>query len=281
MSILFRKLALGGGGMKGLLHIGALQELSKHQSLHFPNGVYGSSIGSILATYVAFELPIDKMIPLAKKYLKLENIAPEPNFQHLMESFSTKGMFTMDMFETCLKNMFLEAGLDIHEKTLDDAHMPLYIVSSNITKRIPSVLSGKVSIVDAIKCSCCIPALFKPQKLYNQFYLDGDIFSPCIANVVDVDESTLVLSLLKQPGNPLTLKNIRNTSPLDYAGSLYLMIMIQLYKSQSKSGILHLTYPGLFSTSVLEDIDIDSVCLESATQLRTFLAERGYEKRTE
>jgi patatin-like phospholipase/acyl hydrolase len=60
----FQKLALGGGGVKGILHIGALQELSKHQPLIFPEGVYGSSIGAVIGTYVAFGLPIDeKMYP--------------------------------------------------------------------------------------------------------------------------------------------------------------------------------------------------------------------------
>jgi len=281
MSVLFRRLALGGGGVKGVLHVGVLQELAKIQPLHFPDGVYGSSIGSILATYVAFELPVDKMIPLVKKYLNMENIAPTPNFTHLVNSFSTKGMFTMDMFETTLKNMFLEAGLDISNKTLNDAEMPLYIVSSNISRRIPAVLSGNVPIIDAIKCSCCIPALFKPQNLYGQFYVDGDIFSPCISNVVNIDNSTLVISLLKQPGTPVTPKNVEKTSPIDYAGSLYLMVMVQLYNAQSKPGALHLKYPELYSTSSLDDLNFEEICKYSANELRAFLAKRGYQERTE
>ena len=267
--------------MKGILHIGALQELSKQQPLHFPDGVYGSSIGSILATYVAFGLPVDKMIPLVHKYLKVESIAPTPSFNHLIHSFSTKGIFTMDMFESTLKNMFLDVGLDISDKKLNDANMPLYIVSSNISKRVPAILSGNISVVDALKCSCCIPALFKPQQLYGQFYVDGDIFSPCISNILDIDDTTLVLSLLKQPGTPVTPKNVEKTSPLDYAGSLYLMVMVQLYKAQSKPGALHLKYPGLYSTSTINDLDVDSIIKYSENELRTFLAKRGNQERTE
>ena len=168
MSVLFRRLALGGGGVKGVLHVGALQELAKHQPLHFPDGVYGSSIGSILAAYIAFGLPVDQMIPSVRKYLKMEAVVPSPSFNHLVNSFSTKGIFTMDMFETALKNMFSEFGIDISNKKLQDANMPLYIVASNITKRTPAILSGNVPVVDALKCSCCIPALFKPQQLYGR-----------------------------------------------------------------------------------------------------------------
>ena len=281
MSLPFRKLAIGGGGSKGILHVGALQELSALQSLHFPDGVYGSSIGSILAAYVAFGLPTDKMIPLVKKYLKLENIAPAPNFSNLVTSLTTKGIFTMDMFESTLKSMFLEGGVDISNKTLRDAQMPLYIVTSNISKQIPTVLSGNVSVVDALKCSCCVPALFKPQELYGQFYLDGDIFTPCISNVVQMTESTLVISLRKDAGTPMNPTNVEKISPLEYVGNLYSMVACQLYKAQSKPGVLHLKYPGLYSTTVLETVSIENICSHAARELRTFLSERGNEKRTE
>ena len=107
MSVAFNRLALGGGGVKGILHIGALQELSKHQQLIFSRGVYGSSIGCIIATYIAFGLPIDNAIPLMKKYLKFERVAPKPTFIELANSLSSKGMFSMTMFETTLQEMVL------------------------------------------------------------------------------------------------------------------------------------------------------------------------------
>lgn len=281
MSVVFRRLALGGGGMKGLLHIGVLQELSKTQELKFPDGVYGSSIGSIVATYIAFGLPVDNLIPLAKKYLDMEKIVPKPEFSHFIESISNKGFFSMDLFEKTLCELFSEAGIDIKDKKLNDAQMPLHIVTSNISKRIPSVLSGDVPVISALKCSCCIPAIFKPQELYEQLYVDGDIYSPCISNVVSVDDTTLIISLLKQNGKNLNSKNIEKSSAVDYLESLYLSIMIQLYNAQTKPGILHLKYPGLYSTSKIEDLNIDAICTYSADSLRTFLSERGYEKSTE
>lgn len=280
MSVLFRKLALGGGGVKGILHIGALQELSKYQPLYFPDGVYGTSIGSIVATYVAFELPLDNIMPLVKKYLIYEKIVPKPDMTQITNCFSAKGMFNMDLFEKTLKEMFLEVGLNIEGKTLNDAKMPLHIVSSNITKRIPSVISGNVPLITALKCSCCLPAVFRPQELYGSLYIDGDLFSPCISNVVDINDSTLVLSLLKQNGESMTPKNIDKISPFDYVGNIYLMVMTEFYKAQQKEGILHLKYPGLYSTSKIEDLDIPAIINYSAESLRTFITERRFEKRT-
>jgi predicted acylesterase/phospholipase RssA len=281
MSLLFRKLALGGGGVKGILHIGALQELSKFQSLHFPDGVYGSSVGSIIATYVAFELPVEKMIPLIKKYLSYDKIVPKPDITHISNCLSAKGIFPMDLFETTLKEMFLEVGLNIEGKTLNDAKMPLFIVSSNITKRIPSVISGDVPLITALKCSCCLPAVFRPQELYGSLYIDGDVFSPCISNIVPVDDETLVISLLKQNGDSMTPKNIDKISPFDYIGNLYLMVMVQLYKAQERPNILGLRYPGLYSTSKLDELDLENIMKYSANELNSFLTKRGFEKSSE
>lgn len=281
MSVLFRKLALGGGGVKGILHIGALQELSKIQPLYFPDGVYGSSIGSIVATYVAFELPLNNIIPLIKKYLTYEKIVPKPDMSHISNCFSAKGMFSMDLFEKTLKEMFLEAGLNIEGKKLNDAKMPLHIISSNITKRIPSVISGNVPLITALKCSCCLPAVFRPQELYGSLYIDGDLFSPCVSNVVEMNDQTLIISLLKQNGDSMTPKNIDKISPFDYVGNLYLMVMTEFYRAQQKPGILHLKYPGLFSTSKIEDLDLNAILNYSGESLRTFISERRFEKCTE
>lgn len=281
MSVVFNRLALGGGGVKGILHIGALQELSKHQQLVFPKGVYGSSIGSIIASYVAFGLPIDNVIPLMKKYLKFERVVPKPSFIELADSLSSKGIFSMNLFESTLKEMFLEAGVDISNKKLGDAQMPLYIITSNITKRTPSILSGNVLLLDALKCSCCIPGIFKPQTLYGQLYIDGDTFSPCLSSIVPMDSETLVLSLVKQSADSMRPDNIDKISPVDYVQNIYLSIMIQLYKAQSREGILHLKYPGLYSTSDLDELDIDKIFEYSASELRAFITQCANQESSE
>lgn len=275
MSIAFRRLALGGGGAKGVLHIGALQELSKHQPLEFPDGIYGSSIGSIIATYVAFGLPIDNTVPLLSKYLILEKIAPKPNFTQMAKSLSTKGMYDMNGFENLLIEFFRDAGLDVKDKKIKDARMPLYIVSSNITKGIPTIFSNDISIVDALKCSCCIPGVFKPQALYGQLYVDGDMFTPAISKIIPKDDFTLVINLRKQNATIMTPENIESISPLEYIGNMYLMVMTQFYNSQKDDMSLSLFHPKLFSTTPFHEIDVDDVLKTGRSQLRRFLTKNS------
>jgi NTE family protein len=281
MSVVFRRLALGGGGAKGILHIGALQELSNQQPLEFPNGVYGSSIGSILATYIAFGLPINNTIPLLKKYLVFEKIAPKPNFTQMAKSLSTKGMYDMDSFETLLIEFFQDAGLDIRDKKIFDAKMPLHIVSSNITKGVPTIFSNDVPIISALKCSCCIPGVFRPQSLYGQLYVDGDMFTPAISKIIPKDETTLILNLKKQHSKIMTPQNIESISPLEYIGNLYLMTMTQFYNAQTDNSAVSLFHPKLHSSSAIEDIDVEEVLQVGRLQLRRFLAKNSNQKSTE
>lgn len=99
----------------------------------------------------------------------------------------------MDMLETTLIEAFKSQNIDISDKVISDAPQKLYIVASNMTTQNVTVFSGKVRIIDAIKCSSCLPLVYEPQVLYNQVYLDGGIFIDSLASVVPT--TTLVLHI--------------------------------------------------------------------------------------
>jgi len=127
MSLPFRALGLGGGGVKGVLHIGALLELSKKQDLVFPDGVYGVSVGAVIATYIAFGLPFDKEgISNLNNQFNLSNFLGDVDLQSVSNTFSRKGMNSMDSFEKMVADLFQSHGINIRDKVLSDAKMPLY-----------------------------------------------------------------------------------------------------------------------------------------------------------
>lgn len=273
MSIPFKKLALGGGGVKGILHIGALRELSKYQKLQFPEGVYGCSIGSVIATYVAFDLPMDdKVVDLTKKYLSMNRITPKPTFQDLTNALSAKGVFHMREFDTAIIDMFKEVDIDIQRKKIGDAKMPLYIVASNVTKGVATVFSKDVPVLDAIRCSCCIPGFFKPQELYGQLYIDGGTFTPCL-NVLA--EGALDLSLTKQRASRITPQTIDSISPLDYMRDIYSMAVNQFLASHKTDLTIDLEYPGLTSDSDLDDFDVPDIVKTGESSMRRFLTSKS------
>lgn len=276
MSLPFRKLGLGGGGVKGILHVGALQELLKYQSLEFPDGVYGVSIGSVIATYIAFKLPMDHTIlHLMNKYLTFDKAIPNLNVKDFTTMFSSKGLFSMDLFRKAIIDMFNEVGVDIKTKTLSDAKMPLYIIASNITKGIPTIFSKNTPILDAIACSCCIPGLFKPQELYGQLYIDGGLMVPALGKIVP---DGLVISLYKKGVIQLTPEKLKKIDAITYIRMLEHMSMFQYHETLKTELTVLIQYPKLVGESDLSKFDLEDVINTGQTTLRTFLSSKGFLK---
>lgn len=273
MSLPFRKLGLGGGGVKGILHIGALRELSKHQSLDFPDGIYGCSIGSIMAAYVSFGLPIDdKLIDLTRKHLSSDKIIPNLSFKNITSGISEKGMFTMELFRENLYELFNERGIDIKTKKISDAKMPLYIIASNITKGIPTIFTGDVSVIDALCCSCCMPGIFKPQEMYDQLYIDGDLFVP---NIGSLHKDALVLSLKTHLPLKITPKTLGDISIQDFIRQVYNMGIINHIEFHKTDLTVELVYPKLFADSDIDEFDIDHIIKTAEASMRGFLVSKS------
>ena len=273
MSLPFKKLALGGGGTKGILHVGALRELQKHQPLQFPDGIYGCSVGSIMATYLSFNLPIDdRFVELSTKHISMDKLLPKLSFNDISAAFSSKGMFAMDVFEKAVVNLFLEYGIDLRNTTIGDTDQPLFIVASNITKGVPTIFTKDVPILDALKCSCCLPGIFKPQVLYNQLYIDGGVFVPCMSWI---QPDALILSLPKLVIRKITPENVNSTSILDFMRDIYSMSVKHSIDIHSKGNIIQLSYPGLSSDSDLTDFHIEDILEHSEKLMRRFLVSKS------
>jgi hypothetical protein len=270
----FRKLGIGAGGVKGILHIGALQELAKHQPLQFPDGIYGCSVGSVIATYLSFNLPIDdRVVDLTARYLSFDKLLPKPTFNDIRSAFSEKGVFSMDQFEQNIVEMFSEAGVDIKTKKIGDALQPLHIIASNISKGVPTIFTKDVPILDALKCSCCVPGIFKPQNLYGQLYIDGVTLVPCISWL---QPDALVLSLTKQSAHRISPETLPTISAFDFMEHVYAMSVAYFVTLHKSENVLTLTYPGLYSNSNLDDFDIPNVLETAQGSMRGFLASKGF-----
>lgn len=187
-----RAIALGGGGTRGMLHAGALRAIQEIKGdLHFPDGVYGASIGAIFATAVAFGIPLDAIRRVTESSMTISQVLPQPTLDHVLTLPTRKGLFPMTTFESAVCAVFLEAGLDLRGKLCRDAAMPLYILASNMTTHRPTLLTDKVPVLDALRCSACIPVLFEPQVLYGEVYVDGGVFTRSLATIVP--RTTLVV----------------------------------------------------------------------------------------
>jgi hypothetical protein len=206
---MFRSIALGGGGIRGFLLFGGLKAVEEHQgNLNFPDGVYGCSVGAVIATGVAFGLTYKQMEEVGYKYVNTSGFLPSFRYATILAFMQKKGLFTQDLMEELFLKIFDSVGIDLRGKMISDAPQKLYLLASNITTQRPTLLTGNIPLLAAMKASCCLPFIFHPQVIHNQLYIDGGVYAE---NMYDaVPKGTLVLDIahIKQSIFPSTLEAI-------------------------------------------------------------------------
>jgi len=180
---MFESIALGGGGVRGGIMVGGLLALQKYQPLIFPKGIYGSSAGSIVATCLAYKIPVDAIKHMFATDFNLSSVIPSINLTSILSFTQNKGMFTMDAFTQAVLKAFDNQGIDLRNAVIADAPQKLFIVTSNLTTGRPSLLTGSVPVLDALKASCCLPFVFRPQVIYNNVHVDGGVFTHLLTRV--------------------------------------------------------------------------------------------------
>lgn len=174
---MFRSIAFGGGGMRGALHLGGLKALLHFQDkLEFPDGIYGYSVGSIVATALAFNLKLEQIQQMIDEFMHLESIVTNAKLSMFTDLFDKCGLFPMDRVEDSIVHAFLKHGIELRGKVIADAPQKLFIGASDMTLRKPVFFTGQVPILTAIKASCCIPCFFQPQIVYNHVCIDGGVY---------------------------------------------------------------------------------------------------------
>jgi hypothetical protein len=91
---------------------------------------------------------------------------------------------------------------------IKDAPQKLYILASNITTQRPTLLTGNIPLLAAMKASCCLPFIYHPQVIHNQLYLDGGVYSENMYEAVPKGTLVLDIAHIKQPIFPSTLESL-------------------------------------------------------------------------
>ena len=273
---MFRSIALGGGGVRGGMHIGGLRALAERQPLVFPDGIYGCSVGSIIATLLAFNVPIDQLETILFKDFDLATFIPPLSLESVMSFQTKKGMFSMDMLEETILRGFDRAGVDLRGKVIADAPQKLWILASNMTTRKAAFFTGQVPILAAIKASSCIPFVYQPQVVFNQVFIDGGVACDCIASIVPTE--TLVFHLAYSQG-PILPSTMESMTIAEFVRNVY---------ARAREGVrpaypntLHFDDTKLGPLSDIGEADKKYMLATGYEQASSFLAKRAHQKSLE
>lgn len=162
-------LALGGGGAKGLAHIGVIKTLEK-EGIGI-SSIAGTSMGALVGGWYAATGDIGA----------LENIFLRVREKDLisvggMISGKGKGLFKdsviTDMLEDYLRGVKIE-----------DCRIPFAAIATDVKNGDEAVMK-KGNLEDAIRASTALPIVFAPVEFEGKLLMDGGFVNPVPADVV-------------------------------------------------------------------------------------------------
>ena len=211
-------LALNGGGMRGALQIGALQELaseSSDQSLtdRFSGGIYGYSIGALIGTLIAFEFEIDDFGPLIELLGNMQDTLNPLRLQTLLAFSEKQGVDDGTKIRGVLEEAFKARGMDLKTLRIADAAIPLHIVASDLTDLKAMIFGGSVLVWDALRASFSLPYIFTPHEICGHVFVDGGVLCQNIMNVVPAAKRERTLCLLNAQSKDSVVKRYLSTVP--------------------------------------------------------------------
>ena len=185
-------LALGGGGARGVAHLGAIDALLA-AGLEIERLV-GVSSGSLVAAMFAFEPDIEKVLEQVGNFLHspefarhqslLLRVHPAPNVQgdhgmlssyHRVADFlrANRMLYRAVHQSSLIPGLLLEEVVNhlLPDADLADASIPLSIVAVDLHTGRPVVFE-KGSVRLAVKASAAVPGVFPPIEFENQLLCD-------------------------------------------------------------------------------------------------------------
>ena len=149
-------LALGGGAIRGIAHIGILQEFER---AGIPvDYIAGTSAGAIVGALYTSGLSPREMIEQCRQLTWKDVFVPHPTLRSML---SGKPIVKL-LAKYCQATQFEELKLPFAA-----------VVSDLITGEAIPVTTG--SLFPAVQASCSIPLLFPPVKLSGRYYIDAVI----------------------------------------------------------------------------------------------------------
>jgi len=155
-------LALGGGGARGIAHIGVLEVLERER---IPiRAVVGTSIGAEIGAFLATGTPV----------VQMERMATD------MDWISTMRLFTPDFGEAGLSS-----GKGITEylspwlggKRIEDLPLGFAAVAADLNSG-EEIVIRQGDLLDAVRASISLPGLLTPFRKNGHVLIDGGVVNP-------------------------------------------------------------------------------------------------------
>lgn len=184
-------LVLGGGGAKGLAHIGVIKVLERHGAII--DEVVGCSIGSLIGGIYACG-KMDVLEEIARKLSRMDYL------RMIDFRFNSSGLLTGGkIFETLRKSI-----PDVNIEDMPVAFTAL--VADLVSEEEMPVCSG--SMYDAIRASVGVPGVFTALNREERVIVDGGVLNPLPLSHVKRDNLVVAINLEGFPTGKMQIDNL-------------------------------------------------------------------------
>ena len=163
-------LVLGSGAAMGLSHIGVLRVLEREK---IPIDILaGSSIGALIGSFWASGLNSHDLEKIALEFRTKQSLLKlvDPN---VVPKF---GIFRGGQVTRVLRRQ-------LGNKSFRDLRLPVKIAACDYARREVVVLD-EGSVIQAVRASVSIPAIFEPVKVHGRYLIDGGALAPVPVEVL-------------------------------------------------------------------------------------------------
>src|SRR5512146_3367875 len=162
-------LVLGGGGMKGLAHVGAWKAV--RESGIEVTEIVGTSIGSLVGACIAAGQEWEDLAPLALALEKKDIVSLDGR------ALLINGMRRESVFQDTAYRDYIRRTLPVER--FDDLVLPLSInavdLETGCTEWFGVDGRTDVSLADAVYASSALPVFFPPAVIGDRWYVDGGV----------------------------------------------------------------------------------------------------------
>lgn len=236
-------LVLGGGGARGLAHIGVLEILEKEGiPIDLIVGTSaGAAVGALYSSFMDVQTVKSKLLSLNK--WDLLDLSMCSMFKMFYEASGPISGYAMEKF----------LQENIPHSQIEELNIPFAAVAIDIEASEPFVIKSG-PIAPAVHASAAIPPFFAPVKLYGRTLVDGGVALPVPVVVAREYNPKLIIAVnISAPPEKGCLKGSVDLSYRSLAVSYYVLSNMQ---AESADIVIHpeLDGFGLFDDSNKEEI---------------------------
>jgi NTE family protein len=248
-----------GGAARGLAHLGVLKACEELGIV--PEIFVGASSGALVSGAYGQDIPLDVLLDGYRLPWRRRHAGPRmhigrflggPRLRDLIDpGYLVSGVFSIDKLER-----YLAQALPIND--FRRMPNPVFVTAVDIDSGQRVVFGPgyeeSVPVSQAIAASCCMPGLFRPYKIGNRYYLDGEVVRTLSADIaVAAGADVVIVSNVYRPEErrPEARSLARNGAPAVIRQSLNILLS---EKERRGVELLSKAYPNVTFLDIAPDI---------------------------